>query len=147
MRDASSVITQAVKGITGDLAEEYELSEARMYELLGKDCTYPKTKKLIRSIAHCDDSKDKWRVRLIKADLDAMFEKILSDADDQISAADIHKETSELVQSVLTNQPRAVITKEARDVISVSQQLIEQLEEKDSVRVDYMERAAIDSRV
>lgn len=144
MRDAESVITEATDGIEKDLQSEFEVRQARMYEILGRDNPYPKAKRLIRKIARCDKSSDKWRIRLIKADMDALFADLLEDADSTVSAAEVHKESSELVQSILTDQPKAVIKKEARDVVGITQKLIEQLEEKESVRIDYSAREALD---
>jgi hypothetical protein len=50
MRDSLSVITEATDGMAKELASAYDLSLTRIYEMLGNQCTYPKTKELIRKI-------------------------------------------------------------------------------------------------
>lgn len=120
MRDAASVITQAVKGITENLADFFEVSLRRMYEILSTDSSYPKTKRLIRAIAHCDRSDDKWRVKVIKADLDALFTELLGDGmTKEIDCALLHAELTDVIKARLEKKPKAERLKECREAISV----------------------------
>jgi uncharacterized protein with ATP-grasp and redox domains len=128
MQDSESVITQATKGIVDDIRDELEVKQARIYEILSKDNPYPKAKRLIRAIGRRDKSPDKWRVRLIKADLDAMFNEILGEDVPDIGVAEVHKESSEFVQAVLEKKPKAVILNEARDLSAAANKVIAVLE-------------------
>lgn len=137
MRDAASVISQAVDGIGGKLADEYEITPGRMSEMLGSQCVYPKTKILIRRIAAVDESPDKGRVRLVKADLDALFAELLSGADESACVTELHKEGFEAVDAILSGKSGAEQLAELRDLRVVVDQMIagrEKLLSTDNVR-------------
>jgi hypothetical protein len=114
MRDPNDVITHAVNGCTKQLAAEYEVSLSRMYEILSTDNPYPKAKRLIRKIGRVNPEG----VRLIKADMEALFADILDDR--EACLADLHRESAEAVQSVLENRPEAVQRKEILDVAATA---------------------------
>jgi hypothetical protein len=129
MMDSSNVITAATKGIVEELAAEYEVGQRRMYEILSTDNPVPKAKKLIRRIAHCDKSKHKDRVRLIKADIDAMFAQILGDCEaGEVAPARLHSELSEAVSAKLEGKPKAERLKECREARAILDMEIECLE-------------------
>lgn len=120
MRDASSVITAAADGLVKEIASEYELSERRIYEILSTDNPYPKTKRLIRVIAHCDKSDDKWRVKLIKADLAALFSELLGEnIQQEIDSARLHSELNDAIYAKLKGLSRADRLKECREAVSI----------------------------
>ncbi|MDQ3748029.1 MAG: hypothetical protein M3367_03275 [Acidobacteriota bacterium] len=127
MQDSKSVITEAAKGIVEKLAAEYEVSLPRMYEILSSSCPYPKTKRLIRAIAHID----KKRARIIKADLDAMFAQILNEPPAEINIVEFHRESAAAVQANLEHRPTAEQLKDFREVAALSQQAISILERND----------------
>lgn len=125
MQDAHSVITSAASGHVADMAREMEVSERRMYEMLGKQCSYPKAKRLIRVIGKFNQHG----VRTIKADLDAMFEDILDDAEGrEITAIELHKEAFEAVDAVLQGKSAAEQKQELRELIAVAELKIEGLD-------------------
>lgn len=130
MKDASSVFSQATDGIGVKLAKEMEVSTGRLYEILGKDCPWPKTKKLIRAIGHVDDSPAKDRVRLIKADADAMFADILGVSGDaeMPTVQVIHKEAFEAVNAMIDGKSWSEQLKELRDLQAAVSQKIEGVE-------------------
>lgn len=121
MMNASDVIPAASHGIIKELAAEYDVSLARIYEILGKDNPYPKAKRLIRAIAHHNQSG----ARLIKADLDAMFRDILTSEMRTPTAVDLHKEAFEAVQSVLQGKSPAEQKQELRELIAVAEMMLE----------------------
>lgn len=97
MQNSNSIITLAVEGIGVKLAELYDLSVARLYQILEAD-HYGKTKRLIRFIAAIDKS----RIRLIKADLDALFSELLGqDKTVEVDCAYLHGELSDVIQAKL----------------------------------------------
>lgn len=116
MRDSSCVIAHVVNGHGPKLAEILEVSVSRCYEILSTDNPLPKTKRLIRAIAQVNPEG----VRLIKADLDAMFHDLLHDLDGGACISEFHQETSEATQSVLTDKPKPVQRKEMLDVMAVA---------------------------
>jgi hypothetical protein len=115
MMDSTSVTSQATHGIVKELAAEYEVSLSRMYEILGKDCPYPKTRKLIRRIARHNQEG----ARLIKADLDALFSEVLQ-VQEAPSLEDLHKEAFEAVNAMLADKPKAVKEAELRELIAIA---------------------------
>lgn len=115
MMDSTSVISHATKGIVSELANDYEVTVQRMYEILGKDNPYPKVRKLIRSIARHNQEG----ARLIKADLDALFTDVLEDSV-KASLEDLHRESFEAVQALLADKPRAVKEAELRELIAIA---------------------------
>lgn len=123
MRDATDVITEAVNGHTEALASEFEVSTARMYQLLSTHCTYPKTKLLIRAIGKVS----KRGARLIKADLDAMFADILGDIPEPACPHELHRESFEAVSAVYEQKPVADQAKELRDLIASASKHLRQL--------------------
>lgn len=123
MIDAANVIGIATHGIVKDLAQDYEVSLSRMYELLGGQCNYPKSKKLIRAIARHNQAG----ARLIKADLDAMFTDILEEAREP-SLEDIHKEAFEAVDSMLRDKPAATQKIELLELVDICQRKLEGIE-------------------
>ena len=103
MQNPANIITQAVRGIGEQLAEIYGVSVARMYQILEADY-YGKFRRLLRAIA----AIDKERVRLIKADLDALFAELLgAGANKRPCVARMHGELSEAIQSILRDLPPA----------------------------------------
>ncbi len=135
MLDSHSVITQAVKGIVDELKDEMEVTQGRMYEILGKDNPYPKTKRIIRAIGRCDKSPDKRRVRLIKADLDAMFCQILGNEATEVDCAEFHLELSEAVQAKIAGKSSAECLKEFREARAMLDMAIHNLE-KEQINLD-----------
>lgn len=127
MKDPSSVIAQATDGIGVKLAREFEVSVGRMYEILGKDNPLPRAKKLIRAIGRVDETPDKARVRVIKADVDSMFEDILGRAEavDEPCVRVLHKEAFEAIDAQLEGKPAGEQLKELRDLLVVVEQMIE----------------------
>lgn len=124
MRDSASVITHAVKGIADDLAHEMDVSLPRMYELLSKDCPYPRTKELIKAIGKVR----KERVSIIKADMDALFCSILGDDAEEVTAADLHREAFEAIQSCLENKSTADREQELRELIATATAMLNDIE-------------------
>lgn len=125
MIDAANVIGIATQGIVKELAQDYEVSLARMYEMLGDQCTYPKSKKLIRAIAH----RNQPGVRLIKADLDALFVDVLQEIEEP-SLEEIHREAFEAVDSILCDKPPATQRLELLELLTICQRKLEGIERK-----------------
>jgi len=120
MRDSSSVTTQATDGITQNLAKVYEVSLSRMYEILSTDNPIPRSKRLIRAVSHCDRSPEKLRVKLIKADLDALFSELLGDQmSKEIDCALLHAELTDVIKARLEKKSKAERLKECREAVSV----------------------------
>lgn len=125
MMDSTSVIGLATHGIVKKLAEDYEVSLSRMYEMLGGQCTYAKTRKLIRMIArHNQDG-----ARLIKADLDALFADILDEVEEP-ALEDIHKEAFEAIDSVLRNKPLSDQKTQVLELLDICQRKLEGIQRR-----------------
>jgi hypothetical protein len=125
MQDPHSVITQAAAGHVIELAEEYGVRITRMYEILGKDNPYPKSRTLIRRLGKFN----KQGVRLIRADMNALFTQILGDQPPaDITAAAVHKEAFEAIDAMLTNKPAGQQIDELRELIAVCEQKIAGIE-------------------
>lgn len=127
MLDHNSVITDATKGIVKELAHLRGVSLTRVYEQLGNQCVYPKTKELIADIAILN--KD--GARLIKADLMAFFNEILGEDAGEVDIAEIHRESSEVIQTLLEDKPIPDKLRELRDLAAVAEKAITQLETGD----------------
>lgn len=142
MMNASNVITHASHGIVAELANDYEVSLRRMYEMLGDQCVYPKAKQLIRAIArHNQDG-----ARLIKADLDAMFAEIL-DASGEVTTAVLHREASEAVQSFLDEKSLAEKKRELTELIAAAEAMLENIDDsRPSFSVRAFGKAAVSKR-
>lgn len=141
MRDAESVITEATKDIIDELMADYEVKRTRMYEMLGEQCTYPKTKVLIRRIA----SRSQAGARLIKADLDAMFADILDPIEDEVTDAEMHGELNDAVQAKLRGAPKCIRMEEDREAMEVLTRDLNRLETP-IVPVRSVMRAVIERR-
>lgn len=115
MRDAENVITDAVNGYTGELAQLFEVSEPRMYQLLSTHCSYPRTKRLIRAIGSINQDG----ARLIKADMDALFVEVLGDVS-PTTLAERHRELGQALQADIEELPKAEQLKEWRDVLALA---------------------------
>lgn len=126
MRDAESVITEATADIIDELMADFEVKRSRMYEMLGDQCSYPKTKVLIRRIA----GRSQAGARLIKADMDAMWADILNPVTEPVSDAVMNKELDEAMQKKLEDAPAAERLKENREAIAVLDKECEYLENK-----------------
>lgn len=122
MKDAYSVITDATHGIVPRLARRREISERRMHEILGDQCTYPKTKRLIRDIAAVNQAG----ARLIKADMDAFWHDVLDPAEgDEVSIQELHKEAYEAIDALLDGKDPANIQTQLRELIAVAELKLE----------------------
>ena len=135
MQDAHDVICEAAHGHVDEIANRREITPRRMYEILGKDNPYPKSKVLIRDIAQFN----KPGVRLIKADMDALFADILGEVPmPEITVQRLHKEAYEAIDALLAGKSAADCMKELRDLIAVAElklEGIEQLEKRGPKRV------------
>lgn len=138
MQNIHSAITQAVKGIGEQLAEIYGVSVARLYQILEADY-YGKTRRLIRAIA----AVDRERVRIIKADLDALFDELLSPARvAEVNAADLHAELNDVIHAKLKGLPRADRLRECREAVAILNDEIAHLEEAREIQEAYFTREA-----
>lgn len=125
MRDSQSVITNAVRDIPiADLAAEMDVSIPRMYEMLADQCTYPKSKKLIRAIGKLSPKG----ARLIRADFDAMMCELLGETREESTAVELHKEAFEAIQACLENKPCGDRARELRELIAVAQGMLVEIE-------------------
>lgn len=95
-----------------------------MYEQLGDQCCYTKTKLLIRDIAIVNPDG----ARLIQADLNAMFAQILGDEANVVGEAEFHKEMNDPVQSKLRKDCIAIRLFECRQARAVLDREINALE-------------------
>ena len=130
MQNLHSVITTAVDGIGVKLAELYEISVSRLYQILEAD-NYGKTKRLIRFIA----AIDKERVKLIKADLDALFAELLCDSNTpEPDCAELHSELNDVIQAKLKNLPRDERLKECWQAKAILDAEIASLEEREEIK-------------
>jgi uncharacterized protein with ATP-grasp and redox domains len=123
MRDSTEVIAHVVEGHGPKLAKALEVSLSRCYEILSTDNPYPKSKRLIRKIAEVNRPG----VRLIKADMDALFDELLGETQ-PCCAADLHKEAFEAVQASLEGKPKAEQMKELRELISAASAMLQDLD-------------------
>jgi hypothetical protein len=138
MQQQISTITQAVEGIGVRLAELYDISVSRLYQILEADF-YGKTKRLIRMIA----AIDKERVKIIKADLDALFCELLGETETrEVPCADLHKELTDVIQAKLNDFPKDIRLHECRQAVAALSQEISSLETKEEIRADVFGRAA-----
>ena len=128
MRTSGDVIADVVNGHGPELAAILDVSKSRCYEILSTDNPYPKAKRLIRAIAQIKGAD----IRLIKADLDAMFHELLNDTDG-VSDAELHRENSEAVQAVLDHKPVAEQKKELREAIAVNARKLRDLDKTRSL--------------
>lgn len=137
MQDAANVICEAAAGHVEDIAARREISERRMYEILGKDNPYPKSKRLIRDIGEFN----KPGVRLIKADMDSLFADLLRDESEgtaDVTVQRVNKEAFEAIDAMLSGQPAADQIRELRELIAVCQEKLtnmEKLVEREPLRV------------
>ncbi len=115
MLDSHNVIANVTSGMVKELAQKRDVSPRRMYEILGPDNPYPKAKELIRDIAEINQEG----ARLIKADIDALFDDVLTeDADPTLE--ELHKEAYEAIQALLADKPRHVKEMELRELIAIA---------------------------
>lgn len=117
------MITLAAKGHVHELAQDFEVSDSRMYEILSTNNPYPRAKRLIRAIARVNPDG----ARQIKADLDAMFRQILGESE-PVDLAALHKETSEALQAVLERRSVADQLQELREAEATVQSAIAAVE-------------------
>jgi hypothetical protein len=123
MKDSNDVIVQAADGFTKQLADDLDISLARMYELLGRDNPYPKAWRILRSIArHNPDG-----LRLIQSDFNHRCEALLQDQP-ATSVARINKELHDVTQSELEQKPPAERRTEILQAIAILQARLAQLE-------------------
>jgi len=125
------VIAEALNGHAKELAKEMEVSLPRCYEILSKDCPYPKAKLLIRKIGRIN----KQGIWVIKADMDALFDDLLGEAP-RVTVADVNKEAFEYVQAAIEDKPKATQKKELRDLIAKASQMLQRLNQPDFVPAD-----------
>jgi predicted RNA-binding protein len=125
MMDEHSVITHATRGYVEKLADIREVTPRRMYEQLGDQCCYQKTKLLIRDIARVNQAG----ARLIKADLDALWLDVLEEVAEP-SLEDIHREAFEAVDAILADRPAAIQETKLRELIEIAERKLEGIERK-----------------
>jgi len=127
MRDSGDVSSQAVERHGADLADVLEVSKSRCYEILSTDNPYPKAKRLIRAIAQVNPEG----VWLIKADMDALFLDLL-EAAGEVTVAEMHKESSEAVQSVLEGKTASEQKRELREGIASMQRRLNDIDREEN---------------
>jgi hypothetical protein len=136
MQNPNNIITAAVEGIGVKLAGFYDISVARLYQILEAD-HYGKTKRLIRCIA----AIDKERIKLIKADLDAFFCELLGDVPPaEVDCAYLHGELTDVIQAKLKGlspMERLQECLEAKSALNAEIASINALIEKRSIKESY----------
>lgn len=117
MKDSNCVVVQAADGHAKQLADLYDVSLTRMYEILGKDNPYPKLLKLLRTLANerCNPAG----VREIQADLNARIDRMLSPVEREPSVASIHDECADVTSAKLRGVDLQTRKKEVLQAISV----------------------------
>jgi hypothetical protein len=129
MRDPSDVLTEAVDGYVKQIAIRRGVSLARMYQLLGAECVYSKSKRLIADIAGVNPEG----AHLIKADMMAFFDSILGPESGEVGIAELNKELHEAVQAKLERKPRSTRLKEDREAVAVLNKDIQSLEKEHNI--------------
>jgi hypothetical protein len=125
MKDAKCVITEATKGIVDKLADRRGITYRRMSEILGPDNPYPKAKWLITDIAEFNSHG----VRLIKADVDALFDSLLGkEPCEDVTDADLNREAFEAIDAVLRGKCAADQLRELRELVAVCEKKISAIE-------------------
>jgi hypothetical protein len=132
LQKQDSVITLAAKGIVEELADEYGITPARMYQILEQD-TYNRTAKLKRRIGRVD----KERARLIKAADDALWAEIFcDDAQEGIDCAVLHGELNDVIQARLRNLSRADRLRECWEARIALDAEIKSLGDKEEIQIN-----------
>lgn len=128
MRDQSDVISTAARGITKDLAGVYGVSNARMFRILDEHSPYKRAKVLIRAIGRFNVSG----VRLIRADMDALFASILT-TDADVTTAELQRKTFDAIQAIAENATPAVQKDKIRQTLVVWQKKLDELDQGNDI--------------
>lgn len=116
MQSSSEVVPLAAEGHVKQLAIEYDVTTSRMYEIVGKDCPYPKLIKLCRALAPHNPQG----VRQIQADFNARIEAMLTPYEQTSpTAARIHDECSDVTSALLRGEGLAKQKIETLEAIAV----------------------------
>jgi hypothetical protein len=123
MQNSNDVIVQAADGFVKHLADDLDISLARMYELLGKDNPYPKAWRILRAIGHHNPDG----LRLIQSDFNNRCEALLQNQP-ATSVARVNKELHDVTQAELEQKPSAERKTEILEAIAILQARLAQLE-------------------
>lgn len=114
---------EAAEGLVKEIAFELGLTTKRVYELLGKDDSYPKVWRLLRVIGRLN--KD--RLRRVRADFNARCDASLENDSTRVTCAEAHREFSEALQCWLEDKPVAQQRKELIEARLVIEHRLDEL--------------------
>ncbi len=134
MQDPLSVISQAAGKFVEELAESYGVKLARMYEILGRDCVYPKFKKFVRNLAPINPEG----IRIIKADLDAFFNGLIAASSPEVCQGKFNDALFAAIQAKTKSSSRQERLHANRIAIAFLQSEVAEIEE--SINTEVAER-------
>lgn len=139
MQNSNLVTTEAFDGLIREVACEIGVSDKRIYEILGRDNPYVKIWRLLNALGRLAPE----RLELVRADFNARCDRLTRGRSRPVTDAELHKETSDAVNSVL--QPftsRQERRREITEAISVLQKKLEDLDRGDAAAQRTIERFA-----
>lgn len=129
MQNPNNVTTEAFEGMFGEIAIELGISDKRLYEMLGRDNPYTKTWRLFTPLGRLNPD----RLELIRADFNARCDRIVGSKAKPSTAATVHKETSEAIQSIIEKAPRTERRKQITEAIAELNKELAKLDAGDNV--------------
>ena len=121
MQNPNSVITKAFEGLVLEVSSELAISDKRVYELLSRDNPYPKIWRLLNALGRIDTD----RLRLVQADFNARCARILNTDSSKACSINLHRETSEAIQSVLEKREKNQRKKEILEAMAELQKQLD----------------------
>lgn len=121
--DSNEPLAHAVEGVVKELALDLGVSLSRMYEILGKDNCSSKLWRVLAVLAH----RKPEGLRFYQADFNARCEALLAENSAPVTAAQLHKELSDVVQAHLSDKSADEQRRELIEAVSVCQHRLDDL--------------------
>lgn len=118
----------AANGQVKLIAQDLDVSLARMYELLGKDNPYSKQWRILAAIARRNPDG----LRLLRADFNSRCDALLCELSTPVTTAEMHRELSEVIQADLARKPAEVQRKEILQAVSILCKRMSELDTADT---------------
>jgi hypothetical protein len=129
MQNPHDVTTAAFDGCVREIAIEIGVTDKRLYEILGRDNPYVKCWRIFNALGRISPD----RLALIRADFEARCDRIIGREQTPPTAASIHKETSDAVQSVINGDAPAKRRKEIVEAIAELQKELSRIDDRNDI--------------
>lgn len=115
MQNPRLATTAAFDGLVQEICVELNISDKRLYEILGPDNPYQKLWRIVNALGRVAPD----RIEIIRADFNARCDRLTRGRSTPVDAAEEHRELNDVISARLTERPLAEQLRELDEAAAV----------------------------